>query len=98
MPSYVYCKERGMMVEKDNPTCPMLSDAERAKPLQVPQVFGDLDGYQSPVDGAWIDGRRARRYDLEKNNCVDGNEVSAPKKLKNERFIKKHGLEKLAAT
>ena len=67
-----------------------------AAPLAVPMTFGDLPGYASPIDGTWIDGRRARRHDLEKNNCVDGNDFSsAPRGLKNERFAKKHNLEHL---
>lgn len=65
------------------------------KPV-TPQVFGDLEGYYSPIDGSWIEGRRARRYDLEKNNCVDANDLSTPKKLKNKRFIEKHGLQHLS--
>lgn len=84
-----------MMVHKDDQSLPMLNQAERAKPLQLPQAFGDIEGYQSPIDGSWVDGRRARRYDLEKNNCVPAEDVSR-KKPKNERFIKKHGLERLA--
>ena len=38
--------------------------------LKPPVVFGDLPGYQSPVDGRWIEGRKARREDLERHNCV----------------------------
>lgn len=77
---------------------PMLNQEERARPLQTPRVFGDLPGYQSPVDGAWVDGRRARKYDLEKNNCVDGNDFvpAGGRKLKNKRFIEKRGLQSLS--
>jgi hypothetical protein len=34
-----------------------------------PDVMGDLPGYESPVDGAWVEGRAARRADLAKHNC-----------------------------
>jgi hypothetical protein len=61
----------------------------------APMVAGDTPGYRSPIDGSWIDGRRARRYDLEKNNCVDANDLSPPRKLKNARFAQKHGLDHL---
>lgn len=61
----------------------------------VPQVISDIEGYRSPIDGTWVEGRRARRYDLEKNGCVDARDL--PKKrdatFKNERFIKKYGLQ-----
>lgn len=57
----------------------------------APRVFGDLPGYQSPIDGRWIEGRKARRYDLESNNCVEAGD-SKPRKLRNRRFAEKHGL------
>ena len=31
-----------------------------------PAIFGDLPGYQSPVTGKWVDGKRARREDLKR--------------------------------
>lgn len=31
-------------------------------------IFGDLPGYQSPVTGLWVEGRRARREDLRRTN------------------------------
>lgn len=67
------------------------------QPLATPMVFGDLPGYASPIDGSWIEGRRARQYDLQKNNCVDANDFPSPTggKLKNEAFAKKHRLEHL---
>lgn len=93
MPTYVL--KDGQMVDKAT-GLPMLNQSERAAPVQCPRVYGDLDGYRSPIDGSWIEGRRARRYDMEKNNCVDANEISKPKRLKNERFVRKHGLERLS--
>ena len=69
---------------------------EPGAPLATPMTFGDTPGYQSPIDGKWIEGRRARKYDMESNNCVDANDISpTPRKLKNERFAKKRGLEHL---
>ncbi len=92
MATFVYDRERGMMVDKvtGEPMNP-------GGPLATPMVFSDLPGYQSPIDGAWVEGRRARRYDLQKNNCVDANDLPSPTggRLKNERFARKHGLEHL---
>lgn len=90
-----YVMRGGQMVDKAT-GAPMLTEAERAAPIQTPKVFSDLPGYQSPIDGKWVDGRRARKYDLESNGCVDANDISKPKKLKNQRFIEKRGLQHLS--
>lgn len=94
MATYVWDKEKNMMVDKRTGE-PMLTEAERARPIQTPRVYGDLPGYQSPIDGSWIEGRRARKYDMESNNCVDANDFKATDgKLRNKRFAEKHGMTK----
>lgn len=91
MPVFVF--RGGQMVDKATGE-PMLTPEERAAPVPTPFTFGDLEGYQSPIDGSWIEGRRARRYDLEKNNCVDASDFAPAggRKLKNRRFAEKRGL------
>lgn len=32
----------------------------------APAVFGDLPGYQSPVTGKWVEGKRQRRDDMKR--------------------------------
>jgi putative FmdB family regulatory protein len=32
--------------------------------LSAPRVFGDFEGYESPVSGRWIEGRRQRAEDF----------------------------------
>lgn len=44
--------------------------AASEKQLSALMVVADLPGYQSPVDGRWVEGRKARREDLARNNCV----------------------------
>lgn len=69
-------------------------DDKRAD-FPCPMVVSDIGGYRSPVDGSWIEGRRARRYDLEKNNAIDANELRGDRNVgefKNERFKTKYGL------
>lgn len=39
----------------------------RAQALHFIQA--DLPGYESPIDGRWIEGRKARRNDLARSNC-----------------------------
>lgn len=86
---HIYCRECG----KTHPESEWPHQREiMDQPFPTPQVFGDLPGYRSPIDGRWIEGRRARKYDMESNNCVDGNEFKTSGKLRNERFAKKHGL------
>jgi len=91
-----YVMRDGQMVDKATGAL-MLTDEERARPIPLPRLVGDYDGYQSPITGDWIEGRRARRYDMERHNCVDANDFipAGGRKLKNERFAKKHGAEHL---
>jgi len=91
MPTYVYNRDLGCMVDKET-GLPMLNQEERARPLQTPMTYGDLPGYRSPIDGKWIEGRRARQYDLQSNNCVDAGDMKSPTngKLKNAKFAAKH--------
>lgn len=91
MPTYIYSRELGCMVDKQTGERMNPPDA----PLACPQVVPDISGYQSPIDGRWIEGRRARRYDMESNNCVEGGDLPRLGKLKNEKFAKKRGLEHL---
>lgn len=39
------------------------------KVILPPMVRGDLPGYESPIDGRWIEGRRARAEDLKRSGC-----------------------------
>lgn len=72
-----------------------MPDNDKRADFPCPMAISDLKGYRSPIDGSWIEGRRARRYDLEKNNCIDANDLPAAGGLKNERFAAKHGLQHL---
>lgn len=96
MAKFVWNAEKGCLVDKET-GLPMLNQEERARELQTPMTYGDLPGYRSPIDGAWIEGRRARKYDLEKNNCVDAGDLKSPTngKLRNAKFAAKHGLSHL---
>lgn len=76
MPIYAYKCKDGHVFERYLPlseyaapqTCECGAASE--KQLCAPMVVADLPGYQSPVDGRWIEGRKARREDLARNNCV----------------------------
>lgn len=96
MPTFVFDRDLGMMVDKET-RLPMLNQEERARPLQTPMTYGDLPGYRSPINGRWIEGRRARQYDLQSNNCIDAGDFASPTKgkLRNAKFAAKHGLSHL---
>ena len=92
MPTYVFDRERGIMVDKET-RLPMLNQFEQSQPLQTPRVISDTPGYRSPVTGDWIEGRRARKYDLERHGCIDAGDLPSKTngKLKNAKFAAKHG-------
>ena len=35
----------------------------------VHYISPDYQGYNSPIDGRWVEGRKARREDLERHGC-----------------------------
>lgn len=74
---------------------PMLSDADRAKPISMPTIIGDIPEYRSPIDGRVIGSRSERRDDLKRNNCVEYEPSMSPTKgkLRNADFCKRRGLQ-----
>jgi len=93
MATFVFDRARGCMVDKATGE-PM--NQGPWKPV-TPMTFGDIEPYQSPVTGEYVSGRRAKRDDLEKHGCIDAAEFGRkPRKLKNKRFIEKHGLQRFA--
>lgn len=88
----VYVYRDGRMVDKETGE-PMNNNKEWVP--TVPMVISDIEPYLSPVTGEYVSGRRAKRDDLAKNNCVDTAELgtSLGGKIKNKRFAKKHGLQ-----
>jgi hypothetical protein len=72
---FVWSPKEGKLVEVDI--------SARTAP-RAPAVFGDLPGYESPVTGKWIEGRRARREDLKRTGCrpYEGREQEAKEAAK----------------
>lgn len=76
MPLYEYsCTQCGVfdgiapMAESSLPRrCPCGNMASKVI-RTAPRVFGDLPGYESPIDGKWVEGKRARTEDLRKHGC-----------------------------
>lgn len=61
-------------------------------PIRMPYVMRDIPEYLSPIDGKPITSRSHRRYDLEKNNCIEVEPRKRPRGFKNKRFCEKRGL------
>lgn len=43
--------------------------AEMQRVLEAPAVRGDYPGYECPVSGIWVEGRRAHEENLKKHGC-----------------------------
>lgn len=56
-------------VERRDEDLPVCCQGPMARIVEAPAVHADLPGYTSPIDGKWIEGRRARTEDLKRNNC-----------------------------
>ena len=72
MPIYEYQCEQGHVTEAyaavsarhEPQECECCGRGARKVILHAPKVFGDLQGYESPASGKWIEGRRAREDDF----------------------------------
>jgi hypothetical protein len=67
-------KERYLNCWGYKPWTPEAEEAWRIKceftAKQAPYIAPDLPGYESPIDGKWVEGRAARREDLKRNRCI----------------------------
>lgn len=75
MPFYTYhCKRCDMVHDAYNHISerhngPMCCDEKTELCILPPAVQPDLPGYESPVTGKWIEGRKSRREDLKATGC-----------------------------
>lgn len=58
----------------------------------APMVQSDIAEYRSPIDGTLIGSRSARRYDLQKNNCIEADPPKKRRGYRNPNFALKRGL------
>lgn len=94
MATYVYDRDRGIMVDRETRE-PMNPEPPKGA-FPTPRLIHDIQPYISPASGEYVSGRRAKRDDLAKSNCIDAAELPGlGGKLKNPRFAKKHKLEHL---
>ena len=88
----VYVYRDGRMMDKAT-GAPMVPDGTPFRPV-APMTVPDVAPYLSPVTGEYIGGRRAKRADLDRHNCVDAGDFKSPTggKIKSERILKKYNL------
>ena len=53
--------------------------------VQTHYVLPDTPGYQSPIDGAWVEGRKARQADLRRSNSRPWEGMEQEQKVANQR-------------
>jgi hypothetical protein len=91
MARFVFDADQGRMVNKETGE-PMVT----GKAVALPRMIRPMNEYQSPITGEMITDRRQEREHMAKHGVVHTAEIKQPRKLKNERFIKKHGLQHLS--
>ena len=76
MPTYVYRCPENHQFERILPLsrfdevqyCPTCH-AEASRVIVAPTILGDYPGYQCPVSGNWIEGRKAHNENLARTGC-----------------------------
>ena len=89
MARYVWREGRWVNRETGEPA-PKRCEAHEARVT----VISDIEPYRSPVTGEVIGGRRQKRDDLARHNCIDAAELPSPTggKFRNPAFARKHGM------
>lgn len=92
MPTFVYDPLTGRTVDKAT-GFPMIAADAPFQPV-TPMTVPDIAPYLSPVDGRYIGGRRSKRADLDRHNCVDAADLPSPTggKFRNREFAAKRGM------
>lgn len=88
----IYVYRDGRMVNKE--TGEPMNPAPVVGEFPCPQVQADIEPYLSPVSGEYVSGKRAKRDDLAKHNCVDAAELprKTDGKFRSKKFAAKRGL------
>lgn len=96
MPIYRYDPARDCMVDKE--TGEPMNPAPHEGAFPCPRVQSDIAPYLSPVDGRYVSGRRAKRDDMARHNCIDAADMPSPTggRFRSRKFARKYGLERRA--
>ena len=77
MPTYIYrcteCKSIRDVIKRladlNRPEACYVCVGVMERQISAPMVKGDLPGYECPITGNWIEGRRAHEDNLRKHGC-----------------------------
>jgi hypothetical protein len=86
----VYVLRDGQMVDRDT-GAPMLTAEERARPISLPQVRGDIPAYWSPLTGKIIEGRHARSEEMKRENVRELDPTEHKVKWNRPEWARAHG-------
>ena len=95
----LYVRRNGRLVNKSTGE-PLLSEEDRQREVAAPRIVADLKPYRSPITGQMIEGRAARREELERHDCreLDPSEYSPEYRRPHlERKYSKRGREMIRA-
>lgn len=86
MPLYSFecseCHKRDAVFRKiaSRNEAPLCCDKSMVRVIEAAAIQADLPGYQSPIDGRWIEGKRARMEDMKRNGCRPWEGMESEKK------------------
>jgi hypothetical protein len=83
---YVWSREQQAFIDREGN--PMQAPDRVCAPL----ICSDIKPYMSPLGTGMIDGRKARREDLRRNDCREVDPSEYTPVFKNEKFARKRGL------
>jgi len=102
MPIYTYRCEfcgyevdeyRSIQTRDTAPTCDCRAWEPMKRVMVAPMVRGDYEGYDCPVTGKWIEGRKQHQENLKRHGCrvLEGGEKEYAAKIRRDS---ERGLEK----
>lgn len=73
-------------------------NAEMERTLEAPRVVTDYAGYECPVTGKWIEGRRAHEENLKRQGCRILEPGESREAMRNQQAEEESALESIAET
>lgn len=76
---------------QDRQTGELIPASQYRSEVRTHFVKGDVEGYQCPITGTWVDGRKQHRNNLARHDCVEYDPELKKDQIRNEReSIRRH--------